>query len=110
MRVEFSRKTKRERFEHCKGHCEGCGFKLRMGRFEYDHAKRCELGGDNSFDNCRVLCDLCHNAKTARDLAEIAKSRRIRDRRIGALTSRTPLPCGRNSRWKKKVNGEVVER
>jgi 5-methylcytosine-specific restriction protein A len=91
-REEFSRKTMRAAFARCKGHCDGCGFKLREGRFFYDHIKPTGwLGGDGSLDNCQVLCDLCHNRKTALESGDRAKGNRIKDRRIGALPTARPM-------------------
>jgi 5-methylcytosine-specific restriction protein A len=93
VRQEFSRKTKRDAFARCKGHCEGCGFKLELGRFHYDHTLPTGwLEGDASLENCAVLCDQCHEKKTTREAAERAKGNRIRDRRIGALTPRRGFP------------------
>jgi 5-methylcytosine-specific restriction protein A len=92
-RLEFSRRTKRDAFARCKGHCEGCGFKLREGHFHYDHVKPTGwLEGDATLENCEVLCALCHERKTAREAGDKAKSDRIRDKRIGALTSRRGFP------------------
>ena len=110
MRLEFTRKIKAARFFHAGGCCEGCGIKLTKTP-HYDHDTPTGwLGGDNSFDNCRVLCQPCHKAKTAAEAPIRAKGDRIRDKAIGAKTSRTPLPCGRASPWKKKLSGEVVRR
>jgi 5-methylcytosine-specific restriction protein A len=110
-RLEFSRKTKRDRFAHCAGKCEGCGVRLQVGRFHYDHdVPTGWMSGDNSFDNCRVLCQPCHADKTSAEAPQKAKSDRIRDKWIGAKTSRTPLPCGRNSPFKKRMDGSVVRR
>jgi hypothetical protein len=42
---------------------------------------------------------------------KIAKVKRIRQRHLGAnLKSKNPLPAGRNSKWKKKMDGTVVRR
>jgi hypothetical protein len=111
-RREFSRKTKRDRFAHCGGKCEDCGAKLRPGHFAYDHAEPTGwLKGDNSFGNCRVRCQQCHTRKSARESGERAKSNRIRDKAIGAMSRKDPpLPCGRNSPWKRTFYHGVVRR
>jgi hypothetical protein len=44
------------------------------------------------------------------DIPQIAKVKRIRQRHIGAKQSRSPLPGGRRSQWKKKMDGSVVRR
>jgi hypothetical protein len=111
MRREFSRKTKAARFEHCKGLCERCGAKLRPGRFHYDHVKPTGwLAGDASFENCECICAPCHREKTGVEAAAKAKGDRLRDKAIGALKSRNPLPGGRQSPWKRKMDGTVVRR
>lgn len=40
----------------------------------------------------------------------VAKSKRIARKHKGAFRTSEPLPCGRSSRFSKKLNGEVVER
>jgi 5-methylcytosine-specific restriction enzyme A len=132
MRHEFSRKTRRQAWERANGQCEGmvarldadnnpeiyngqvvlerCTAPIDLGRFEYDHEIPDWMGSDNSLSNCTVLCLPCHEAKTARDQGNIAKSKRIRDKQIKAKTSKRPMPFGRNSRYKRKIGGEVVPR
>jgi 5-methylcytosine-specific restriction enzyme A len=126
-RREFSRKTKRLAWERCGGRCEGvlpppsnsfqtfdiilyCSAPLRSGQFEYDHHDPDWFSNDNELSNCVVLCRTCHRSKTAKDQGDIAKTKRIRDKAIGALTSKNPMPFGRKSPWKKKLNGDVVQR
>lgn len=69
-------------------------------------------GGEDTETNWRMAHRKCHRAHTATvDLPAIAKTRRIRARHFGAKApSRRPLPFGRNSKLKKKVNGQVVQR
>lgn len=109
-RLEFTRKTKALRFQHCKGLCEGCGVRLMPGKFEYDHDKEAADEGDNSFENCRVLCDSCHKPKTKAFIQRIRKADRQRDKNIGAFKRVSRFPCSRNSPWKKKIDGSVVRR
>jgi 5-methylcytosine-specific restriction protein A len=52
----------------------------------------------------------CHREKTKRDVSEIAKGKRVSDRHWGIRQSSGVMPGSRRSRWKKKMNGEVVER
>lgn len=110
MRLEFTRKTKASRFLHCGGKCEMCGVRLVPGKIEYHHYREANDGGDNSFENCRVVCVACHKPLTKHYTRELRKAERIRDRNIGAFKRVSRLPCSRTSRWKKKINGEVVER
>jgi 5-methylcytosine-specific restriction protein A len=111
-RAEFSRKTKAAAFMRSGGGCERCSAKLFAGNVEYDHQLPCALGGDNSLENCLVLCRACHRTvKTPDDVRRIRKSDRQRDRAIGALTTtRNPLPGSKASGWKHRMNGEWVRR
>ena len=81
-----------------------CNAPIDLGCFHYDHIDPSWFSGCNDLDNCQVLCLPCHKEKTARDQANIAKSKRIRDKRTKALTSKRPLIV---SRWR-KFNGEIV--
>jgi 5-methylcytosine-specific restriction protein A len=109
-RTEFTRKIRRLAWDRCGGRCEGCGSSLQPGRFTYDHRIADWLGGDNSLENCNVLGFCCDKPKTANDQGVIAKVKRIRDRRIGALTSKRPMPGSRASGFKKRMDGTVVRR
>lgn len=103
-RTEFSAKTKAKAFLRANGVCEGerCAARLTYGKFHYDHDLACELGGDNSLDNCRVLCVVCHKQKTKQDdMPKIAKGRRIRQAERGIKKPRTIRA------WR-KFNGDPV--
>lgn len=98
-------------FSRCGGYCEGCGARLAVGKFEYDHRLPDILGGEPTLENCQVLCSPCHAEKTAGDIKRTRKADRQRDKHIGAMPrSRQPLPGGRRSPWKRKISGEVVPR
>ena len=111
-RAEFSRRTKLQAWDRSGGRCEcGCGKKLAAGEVEYDHRISCEMGGDNSLDNCVVLWTACHARKTAKeDAPAIAKSRSVRAAHVGAKKSRNPIPGSKASRWKRTIDGRTVER
>ncbi len=133
-RAEFSRKTRRLAWERANGMCEGqievpfepiaemgkwlqpktvfrrCNFPIDLGLFHYDHIIPDWMGGDNNLSNCQVLCRLCHAKKTAVDVGAIAKAKRIQDRRSKSLTSKRPMPFGRGSKFKRKMDGTVVRR
>lgn len=110
-RVEFSRKVRAQAHLRANGCCEACGARLKVGEGEYDHILACELGGEATLENCRLICTPCHKAKTAADVRRIRKADRQRDKASGAFkTTSRPLPCGRRSPFKKKMNGEVVAR
>lgn len=111
MRLEFSRRTKLDAWTRAKGHCEQCGCKMLAGA-EYDHDTPCELGGDNSLDNCVCLCPKCHRLKTSgHDIPRIAKAKRQEAKHKNAKTkSSRPMPGSRASGWSKKMDGSVVRR
>ncbi len=80
-RLEFSAKTKREAYKLRSGVCQGLiEIKTTCGRpiEEYDHIMRCEIKPDNSLENCRPLCKVCHAIKTAMDAKAAKKGRHIR--------------------------------
>lgn len=62
-------------------YCEGCGALAK--KWEIDHVRADGLLGDNTLDNARLLCRPCHVAKTAADVAAIAKAKRVEARHIG---------------------------
>lgn len=88
MRLEFSRKTRAIAFERCKGLCDGCGARLKVGEAEYDHVLPAALGGNASAENCQVLCKVCHRGKTTTDVQRIRKADRQRDRASGAIVAK----------------------
>jgi 5-methylcytosine-specific restriction protein A len=94
------------------GRCQRCGWILAPGtRWDVDHVIPLALGGRDQPDNMQVLCPPCHGGKTHRiDVPAIAKTTRIRARHLGARASRRPLPGGRRSRWKRTIDGRVLER
>lgn len=109
-RMEFSTKTKRQALERCKGHCEGCGASLWQKARIFDHRIPCALGGTNDLENCNVLCTTCDDVKTdKKDIPVIAKAKRNWDKHNG-IRKRSSFACSRDSKWKKKLSGEVVAR
>lgn len=84
-RREFSKKTKRDAFVRAAGHCEGpgCGAKLTLGKFAYDHIDPDGLTGEPTLENCQVLCAPCHLEKTRLDVKHIAQAKRREDAHRG---------------------------
>jgi 5-methylcytosine-specific restriction endonuclease McrA len=110
-RREFSKKVKTAAALRANDHCEGCGrkFKLYEGR-EYDHEIPDALGGENTTQNCRVLCRSCHGQKTqTADIPRIAKANR-NYRKARGIKNASRFPFARGSKLKRKISGEVVER
>lgn len=117
MRTEFTKQTKRDAYERSEGLCEGllpsgerCNANLVHKRYHFDHIVPDGIGGDTSLHNCAVLCVECHGEKTAKiDIPIIAKAKRNQDKFRG-IKKRSSFACSRDSRFKKKINGEVVLR
>lgn len=62
-------------------------------------------------ENCVVLCKGCHAVKTGKtDIPRIAKVKRVHRNHIGAKVSRSPLPGGKKSPWRKTFNHGWVRR
>lgn len=109
-RSEFSDKTKLQAYKLSCGKCKLCKGHLYVGKFHYDHRVPDAQGGDNSLDNCDVLCVNCHDKKTRVDNSATAKCKRVERKHLGIKTTTKPMPCGRNSKFKRKMNGQIVPR
>lgn len=94
------------------GQCAHCEMKIMPGkRWDVDHVIPIALGGSNNVENLQILCWSCHITKTAyEDIPRIAKTHRLLVRHHGAKLSRRPLPCGRDSPFKKTMDGRIVKR
>lgn len=108
-RKEFTKAVRIKRWDHCDGRCEVCGVKLCAPRIHFDHDTPTSLGGDNSFENCRVLCVACHGTKTSKqDRPMIDKARRGEEKHLGIRkTKGRPLPGTRASGIRKRMDGTV---
>jgi hypothetical protein len=94
----------------------------------WDHVTPVANGGSNDPRNLQPLSVAAHAVKTAKDIPAIAKgkrlarsaeeTRRIILARVGQLADaevmrrkrKHPLPCGKASGWKKRLDGQVVRR
>lgn len=111
-RREFPSKVKAAAFERANGQCEDCGARLYPGKFRYDHDLPDWLGGEPTLENCKVRCSNCNGEKTyTEDIPRIAKTKRQRNRHIGAKTRKgRPMPGTKASGWKRKIDGTVERR
>ena len=76
-----------------------------------EHVLALENGGSNDWHNLGITCTRCKPAKDAADHGAAAKSRKSATRFVVSRSMRqSSFPGGRNSKFKKKLNGEVVER
>ena len=94
------------------GCCAHCRVKIQVGqRWDLDHVRPLELIGPDEPSNWQVLCAPCHRAKTADDVSRIRKAQRSEARHLGTKApSKTPLPFGRGSEFKRKIDGSIVRR
>ena len=90
-RLAFSRKTKAKIIERAAGRCEKCKAVLKAGEGQVDHILPCELGGQPTVANGRLICIPCHKEKTAADVRQIRKSDRQRDKFTGAMRKEPSL-------------------
>lgn len=111
-RRSISTRERVQIFEAASGVCSICGCKIAVGdAWDVSHEVPLALGGEDGGDNLRPAHRKCHRHHTAtEDAPRIAKAKRVAAKHIGAVKSRNPLPFGRGSRLKKKLNGEIVER
>ena len=109
-RGNLSQRRKLAIWEREHGRCMECGVKLMTGGFIYEHVRALELGGTDTDDNIRLTCKPCATTKTKIDHQTAGKAKRSKAKHLGLTSSKTPLPAGKNSKWKKKLNGQVVLR
>ena len=111
-RRKLSNMARLNLFIQHQGQCAHCNVKIMPGtRWDIDHVIPISLGGSNQIENLQILCWSCHMTKTAyEDIPRIAKTKRLRVVHLGAKRSRRPLPCGRDSPFKKTIDGRIVRR
>lgn len=110
MRREFPARIKAQAALRANGHCESCTRRLLTSDFNYDHDTPDGLGGEPTLANCKVLCRSCHKLKTTtEDVPRIAKAKR-NYRKARGIRKSSKFACSRDSKWKRKISGEVVGR
>jgi 5-methylcytosine-specific restriction protein A len=122
MRREFTKSVKRAALDRAKGQCEAvgplyglapgvrCNARLDKG-INFDHVNGDSNGGEPTLENCAATCPPCNQFKNNNtDTPRAAKTKRMSDKFKGITKSRNPMPYGRGSKFKRKFNGEVVER
>jgi len=109
-RGALSARRKLAIWEREKGFCMICGIKLITGGFIFEHVKALELGGSDTDDNIRLTCKPCATEKTKKDHSTAAKAKRSKAAVLGLKESKTPLPFGKGSKFKKKLDGTIVLR
>lgn len=92
-------------FEDAKGICHICGFRIQAGqKWDVEHVRPIGLLGADDETNMAPAHRICHAPKTAEDVAAIARAKRRKANHIGIKKR------GWQSKWKKKVSGDVVLR
>lgn len=89
---------------HC-GNAIGGGVKMAM-----DHITALINGGSNSEDNLQPLCIPCHADKTKVDVALKSKTADIAKKHLGIIRPKGNWGAGRNSKWKRKMDGTTERR
>lgn len=98
-------------FDRDGGRCHRCTRQVSAGEaWTLEHLIALCNGGANRETNLGVTCGWCLPAKNRADVAEKAIVYRKRAKHLGIAAKKRPFPGSRQSRLKKKVNGEVVER
>lgn len=111
-RVRITSKMRADIFLRHDGKCHLCNMKVIPGEeWDVSHETPLEAGGRDDESNWLVAHRKCHRRHTATvDAPLIAKVKRIHQKHIGAKPKRSNFPTGKNSMWKKKIDGTVVRR
>lgn len=99
-------------FERHDGICHLSGRKIMPGdAWDLDHITALINGGEHRESNLAPALRDKHREKTAADVAEKARTARIRAKHLGIKPkSSRPMPGSRASKWKRKMDGSVVLR
>jgi 5-methylcytosine-specific restriction enzyme A len=97
-------------FDKHGGKCAVCTLPI-VGKLRpaYDHIVALINGGQHRERNLQLLCVPCHEIKTCADVAEKSRVYRKRVKHLG-IKKPSKFAGSRDSKWKKKLNGEVVLR
>jgi hypothetical protein len=96
--------------------CEGCGLVLGKKVYHIDHTIPEAMVVDKSRpltakDGKLLGWDCCHKPKTAVDLGDVAKVKRVAGKHNGsARRSRRPMDGSKASGWRKPFNGPPERR
>lgn len=111
-RVRITAKMRADIFLSRGGSCHLCNMKVVPGEeWDVSHDIPLEAGGKDDASNWLVAHRKCHRVHTSTvDAPLIAKVKRIHQKHVGAKKSRSPMPLGRNSKFKRKMDGTIVRR
>jgi hypothetical protein len=111
-RVRITAKMRADIFLSRGGSCHLCSMKVVPGEdWDVSHDIPLEVGGKDDATNWFVAHRKCHRVHTSTvDAPLIAKVKRIHQKHVGAKKTRSPMPLGRNSKFKRKMDGTIVRR
>lgn len=112
QRSRLSPRVRLAIWERARGICVLCERRIDgvRERWIIEHIRALELGGADDPDNMGPAHASCAAAKTSDDHHRAAKAKRQKIQHLGAAKIKRPLPCGRQSRWKKRIDGTIVPR
>jgi len=111
-RVRITAKMRADIFLSRGGMCHLCSMKVVPGEdWDVSHDIPLEAGGKDDATNWFVAHRKCHRVHTSTvDAPMIAKVKRIHQKHVGAKKARSPMPLGRASKFKRKMDGTIVRR
>lgn len=113
-RLRLTRHQRIRIWDTANGRCHLCGMRIhaeRGERWEVEHKTPIWAGGADDPSNMAPAHIDCHKRKSGGENTDRSKADRQRANHLGIPKSRTkPLPGGRDSAIRKKINGEVVAR
>lgn len=111
-RKSISTRERVRLFELHDGICHICGCKIDGTKESWDveHVVPWALTRDDSDENRRPAHTLCHKSKTKGDVRSIAKAKRVHAKHIGAYSTKNSIPGSKKSKYKRKIDGTVVDR
>ncbi len=91
--------------------CAKTGVKISAGTgWQMDHIIALANGGENRETNLQPLITKAHKEKTAGDVAQKAKDRRVKSKHLSIHKPKSIMPGSRASKWKRNFDGTVVKR
>lgn len=111
-RKRLTDKQRLQLFISEQGICCLCGHKIDGVKEMWDeHIDPLWLNGTNERSNRGVAHVSCARKKTAKEAGDRSKVRDVAEKHYGAHRAKTrPMPCGRRSPFKKRMDGSVVRR
>lgn len=98
-------------FERYGGRCYLTGQKINPGdKWELEHISALANGGQHRERNLAPALVEPHKIKTAADRKIKAKRDRAKKKRYGIVKTRNPLPGSKASRFKRCMDGTVIDR